>query len=414
VEGAVPRLADRQTSTHPNLRWAWLVLGAIGVAARLWLWWASIGSYDVYLWMRHAQYISTYGLAATYKDYAVFNHPPLMGLYAAQAWRWSSASVPNFARLIKLPGLAGEAISLWALWKFSGPRVFALYACLPAAILVSGFHGNTDSLCAALVLVAAIVFDRKRYFTSGLLWSAALNVKLFPLILLPLPLFGTHKWRDFWRLCVGFAVGLVPFIPPVLRAAHAMYHNFLSYSSNFSDWGIPGLVNAAIDVPKLRPYFLPVERWYSVNGRYLILATVVALATVPALRKSMNQATQAALGAALFLLLASGFGVQYVEFAAPLLCYADIVAGLCWGWTSGLFIGVVYWMSSTWHPFQSIFPPRYLGPAPLLGMLAWAALAHFVWVHVRAGLRTQRKHIVCEADIAARPKVLKHGHLVDE
>jgi len=68
VEGAVPRLADRQTSTHPNLRWAWLVLGAIGVAARLWLWWASIGSYDVYLWMRHAQYISTYGLAATYKD----------------------------------------------------------------------------------------------------------------------------------------------------------------------------------------------------------------------------------------------------------------------------------------------------------------------------------------------------------
>lgn len=371
-----------------NIRWAWLALGVIGVTARLWLWWASIGSYDVYLWMRHAQYIFKHGLAATYKDYAVFNHPPLTGLYAAQVWRWSGASVPNFARLIKLPGVAGEAVSLWALWKFGEPRAFALYACLPAAILVSGFHGNTDSLCAALVLVAAIAFDRERYFTSGLLWSAALNVKLMPLILLPLPLLATHTWRNLRRLWGGILLGLVPFIPPGLRAAHAMYHNFLSYRSNLSEWGIPALLNAAIDVPNLRPYFLPLEDWYAVNGRYLILATVIALATLPALRKSMSMATKAALGAALFLLLASGFGVQYVEFAAPLLCYVDLATGFWWGWTSGLFIGVVYWMSSTRHPFQSIFPPRYLGPAPLLGMLAWAVLAHFIWVQIRPHVRS--------------------------
>jgi hypothetical protein len=132
---------------------------------------------------------------------------------------------------------------------------------------------------------------------------------------------------------------------------------------------------------------LPVERWYAVNGRYLILATVLALAAVPALRKSMNLATKAALGAALFLLLASGFGVQYVEFAAPLLCYVDLVEGFWWGGTSGLFIGAVYWIFGTWHPFQSVFAARYPGPAPLLGMLAWAVLAHFVWVHVRSRLR---------------------------
>lgn len=87
---------------------------------------------------------------------------------------------------------------------------------------------------------------------------------------------------------------------------------------------------------------------------------------------------------ALFLLLASGFGVQYVEFAAPLLCYVNLVEGFWWGWTSGLFIGAVYWIFGTWHPFQSVFAARYPGPAPLLGMLAWAVLAHFVWVHVRS------------------------------
>ena len=381
------RTTNAQPRVRANIRWAWLAIGAIGVAARLWLWWASIGSYDVYIWVAHAQHIFKEGVVATYKDDPVFNHPPLMGFYAVQAWRWSGSSVANFARLIKLPGLAGEAISLWALWKFAGPRAFALYACLPAAILVSGFHGNTDNLCAALVLVAAIAFDRERYFTSGLLWSAALNVKLIPLVLLPLPLFGTHTWRDFRRLCMGFALGLVPFIAPAARAAHAMYHNLVSYRSNSVDWGIPGLLKGAIDVPKLRPHFLPVERWYAVNGRYLILAAILALAVVPTLRKSMNLATKAALGAALFLLLASGFGVQYVEFAAPLLCYVDPVAGFWWGWTSGLFIGAVYWIFATRHPFQSVFGPRFPGPAPLLGILAWAVLAHFVWVHVWTRLR---------------------------
>jgi len=167
---------------------------------------------------------------------------------------------------------------------------------------------------------------------------------------------------------------------------HALYHNLVSYKSNQADWGIPALMNAAIDVPKLKPYFEPVESWYAVNGRYVILASIVALAVVPAFRKSMNLVTKVALGAALFLLLASGFGVQYVEFAAPLLCYVDLVAGFWWGWTSGLFIGAAYWISATWHPFESLFPPRFPGPTPLLGMLAWAVLAHFVWVSVRSHL----------------------------
>ena len=381
------RMADSKSSTDANIRWAWLALGALGVAARLWLWWVSIGSYDVYMWMAHAQHIFKEGLVATYKDDPVFNHPPLMGFYAAQVWRWCGSNPANFARLIKLPGLAGEALSLWALWRFAGPRAFALYACLPAAVLVSGFHGSTDSLCAALVLVAAIAFDRERYLSSGLLWSAALNVKLMPLVLLPLPLCGTRKWHNFTRFCTGLALGLVPFIPPGLSATHAMYHNLVSYRSNLANWGIPALLNGAIDIPELRPHFLPVEQWYAANGRYLILGAVVAIAAIPVLRRSMNLTTKAALGAALFLLLASGFGVQYVEFAAPLLCYVDLIAGFWWGWTSGLFIGAAYWISATRHPFQSLVPPRFPGPTPLLGMLAWAVLVHFVWVHVRLRLR---------------------------
>jgi hypothetical protein len=83
---------------------------------------------------------------------------------------------------MKLPGLAGEALVLWVMCRYLGFRAFAVYAWLPAAILVSSYHGNTDCLYAALVLVAAIAFDKERYFLSGLLWSASLNVNL-PLVL---------------------------------------------------------------------------------------------------------------------------------------------------------------------------------------------------------------------------------------
>src|ERR1019366_9339248 len=102
----------------------------------------------------------------------------------------------TFAHLIKLPGLAGEALILWALWRFAGPQASAAYAWLPAAILVSGFHGNTDCLHAAFVLVAVIAFDRQRYFLAGLLLAAALNVKLIPL-LLPLGSSGRRTGKRF-------------------------------------------------------------------------------------------------------------------------------------------------------------------------------------------------------------------------
>ena len=63
------------------------------------------------------------GLAHTYRTYQSFpqfNHPPLMGLYAAQVWQWSHGSIWEFARWIKLPGLAGEALVMWAMRRFGG------------------------------------------------------------------------------------------------------------------------------------------------------------------------------------------------------------------------------------------------------------------------------------------------------
>jgi len=364
--------------------WMWFAFGLLGFAPRVWLWWYSIGCNDILLWASHAQSILIVGVARTYERVPLFNHPPIMGIYAAHAWLWAHAEFWKFARFIKLPGLVGEVLTLWALWRFAGCLAFVAYAWLPAAILVSAFHGSTDCLCAALILVAAIAFDREHYFLSGLLWGAALNVKLIPLVLLPVVVLGAPKIRDFIRLAIGLAIGLVSFIPPALTAAHAMYQNMIAYHPVASNWGITALLHTAGRLHFLHTTSVSVQHWYVTGGRYILLTTVLAVALLSKFRCRLPMTTLAALGSALFLVFAPGFGTQYVVFAAPLLCFVDLTAGMMWGWMSGLFIGYAYWIALMQsYPFQSTLSPLRPLSTPL-GLLAWAILVHFIWRHTKA------------------------------
>src|ERR1035441_4431181 len=123
IPGSGRHAADGNRSGFGRGSRHWLLaLGLAGIAARLWLWWISIGSNDSVIWSSHAQHVLAEGLAHTYRTYRSFpqfNHPPLMGLYAAQVWQWSHGSIWEFARWIKLPGLAGEALVLWAMCGLS-------------------------------------------------------------------------------------------------------------------------------------------------------------------------------------------------------------------------------------------------------------------------------------------------------
>jgi uncharacterized membrane protein YuzA (DUF378 family) len=364
----------------PRRFWLAVILG--GAAARLWLWWVSLGSNDVTAWYYYAKCIAADGLAGTYRTVQLFNHPPLMGLYAMQAWGWSGEDLWTFAHLIKIPGLVGEALILWALWRFAGPKASAAYAWLPAAILVSGFHGSTDCLYAALVLVAVMAFDRQRYFLAGLLLAAALNVKLIPLVLFPLVFIGLPNRKALLRLTAGLAIGAVPFVVPALAAGPAMYRNMVGYNSNAVNWGLLAILNQCVGMPVVGKLAAATKAAYLLAGRYVILAAVTGVALQSKSRSSRRMAEQAALGAALFLLLTPGFGVQYAIFVAPLLCLVDMPQALRWGWVSGLFIGVVYWtfQVAAAHP-TSLIDRDFPWHAWVLGLAAWAILLHFVWRH---------------------------------
>jgi hypothetical protein len=164
-----------------------------------------------------------------------------------------------------------------------------------------------------------------------------------------------------------------------------MYRNMLAYNSNADNWGLLAILNPAVQMYNLSALAFRVKETFLTSGRYLILASVVAVALLSRFRTRLPMTEQVALGASLFLVLAPGFGVQYVAFPAPILCFASLSAGLWWGWTSGIFIGAVYWIfMSQWQPMLSNFTSPFPGPSPVLGILAWAVLAHFVWTRLRA------------------------------
>ena len=116
-----------------------------------------------------------------------------------------------------------------------------------------------------------------------------------------------------------------------------------------------------------------------------MLLAILAVALVSRFRTRLTMVEQATFGAVLFLVLTPGFGVQYVVFAAPLLCMVDLPESIWWGCLAGVFIGTEYWFFRARSiPLQSTISEWYPTSVAILGMLAWTVLVHFLWKHARA------------------------------
>ena len=102
--------------------WAWLAplrqipeprtvgaICALGLALRLFISTRSHGSNDIDSWQRFGILVSHYGLLKTYALDGRFNHPPLMGWYAALADSFTGAHVGFDFAFKVLPILASSA-----------------------------------------------------------------------------------------------------------------------------------------------------------------------------------------------------------------------------------------------------------------------------------------------------------------
>lgn len=398
-------LRDRLLRRQVGVR-ACYALGVLGFALRVVLWQASEGTNDIRTWARFAQEVSRFGIGATYRVDPLFNHPPLMGLLASATWTVSSALGVSFAKVFKLYGLLadlGSACLLASIWRRRGKpelaaQSFAGYGCALCAILISGYHGNTDPVYWLLVLCAAsLLEDRRAPLWAGFVLGASLHIKLIPLLAI-LPLAACCRDRSAAvRFVLGGAIALVPFATWVLSLdgpdRAGFVRNVFGYTSYREYWGLELLVRALTAatqsaLPNVARVIEACGAFYAAQGSKILLAATGLLAWAHAMRnyRGLDAYAMAALSFCLFVVLASGFGVQYLGAPVPLLFACRVRDGLATATASGFFIGLIYLsFVRAWDPIfsqHSYFSPAFAVPS----FIAW-------WLFLRAACRLWRTRL---------------------
>ena len=391
----------------------------MGIAVRVWLAVYTWGTNDADSWCVFGHYINRWGLFFTMSWEKQLNHPPLPVYWAmfvyrcvtpSGLWDVETARPALFPTLFKLPSILADVGVCWLLYqlwkkKLGRPTAMAAaagYAWCLCAILVSGYHCNTDNIYAFFCLLAAYYMEEKSaYFKGGLALGAAINVKLTPVLLIPVLLLSCRRWRDGGKFVAGLAVCVLPFVPMLIVSGEHFVENALQYKSNPDNWGITYLLmlltggppenidNATLgDSPIVAVFFL--------KGRHILLALVVAWAIIGRWllnQGKVNRYDLAAVTLALFLVLAPGFGIQYAVVVAPLLFASRLQWANAYGFIAGAFILCNYWAQWPGHswPPNSQFRGRYPMPSPIWGLAAWGILMGYVArVLVSAFSRTHR------------------------
>jgi hypothetical protein len=367
-----------------------LAIGALGMALRLMLSASSTGTNDIVTWEEFAHHANREGVLWMYGNLPGWNHPPLTGYLAAGLLRLSILTGLRFPVVFKLVPMAADALCLVLLWKIwrhrSGHPVaplaaVAIFSFSPDAILVSAYHGNNDPLVGLFVLAACYFIEEQASFGwAGVALAAAVNVKLIPLVLVPVFLANVRRWREAARFIAGLSVGAIPFVPVLLRAGAAFQRNAIAYNSNFDNWGIPFFIRQAGENPEWAGAAARFQALFVASGRYLVVATILALCAWSRWRRPLSTYQLAAGGLATFLFLAPGFGVQYTAILGPVLVAASLGWGLWYAVSAGAFIGSVYYLFWTRGALlASLFTTPFPFPSPWIGVVAWAGLGDFVF-----------------------------------
>ncbi|MBC8132047.1 MAG: hypothetical protein H7X95_03625 [Deltaproteobacteria bacterium] len=385
-------------SNRNRLSWATVAIGVgvLGLLARFALAKRTLGSNDITTWAGFARAIRTTSLGNVYDTVAGFNHPPLMGWFAAVADAASVRFQMRFDLAFKAPMILAACVGAALIYRYwrgrrasYAPLAFVLFCWNPMSFLVSGYHGNTDSLCAMLSLLAALLMDCGLPFWGGLALAASINVKLIAVLLIPVLLSCTRSWKQALHFGAAVSLGALPFLPFVLFHWDGFRAHVLSYNSYPGFWGLTQLLVDLRASPRFSAIGTDLLDSYMKLGKTFVLLAPVVLAGMNVWAKRRWGARQlSALIYCVFLLVTPGFGVQYLVYPVLLLFAVNLRHAVTYSWSAGLYAAVVYFALWTGTPPAfSDFNQPYPIVANGFGYIAWALLLHATVSLARAPAR---------------------------
>ena len=266
------------------------------------------------------------------------NWPALWIYLLAGLWLVHDATGLPFAFLVKLPPIGADAciailVHRAGLHQRWGPRRAALtglaYALHPVSVLISGYHGQFDSLMIAPAFLAWYGWEfwagRRRLLGSALALGLGIWFKAVPLVLLPIFLLRLASRRE--RLIYG-ALAIAPAglgtLPYLLLWPSDVTRTFFGYTSWFGQWGYPlvwmlieFLQQGSVPAPAPHPdYVSSPLRLMFLLGRWLLL---VALGVTwwYTCRRGFGALPSILTTFTVFYFAAGGFGLQYLAWIVP-------------------------------------------------------------------------------------------------
>jgi len=300
----------------------------------------TFGTNDVVAFYTFARSLNDHGLEWTYRNgvvwfsnFPVFNHPPLPAYFlqfidslSRQAFFRDCGM--TFPFLLRLPGIIADFVVVLVLLRMSRTvtelRVPAwalvVFALSPVSLMVSGFHGNTDPVMVMFLVLAGYICLRERPMLCGIFFALSCQVKVIPLLLLPIIIFFWLARRAALRFTLAFVLlSLTMWAQPLLQFPTLFLKNVLSYGGFWGGWGIT--------------YWLRLTQWQQFDGRafhlppaaaatalFLKLGIVAAVLVIAWRRRYLRGRAvidSIAYAWIIFFVFAPSVSVQYMVWLAP-------------------------------------------------------------------------------------------------
>ena len=337
------------------------------------------GSNDVYAFERFSGWSSYLG-AELYRAAWDFNHPPSM-LHVFRILEWL-ASIRGlwFPFWLRLPAILADAGSVWILLQILKSRLhepsiryaLLMFAAAPALILISGFHGNTDSVMLFFLLLSVLSIEKGFTGRAGAAFGLAVCFKVVPVIALPVVLLylATRRKQMIFLGSAGVTL-LIAWSPYLFQDPAPILRQIFGYSSYYGHWGISYCM---LLLGSLAPPLQWLNEFLRRFGSYLLLASIPVVSWF--LRRS-GASLYAQVGVIFFWFLAftSGFGVQYLAWLVPWTVGLGAIPSAMFYAVSGAFLFLVYdfWSQGMpWYLADSNRAGDYQGHIDYFQVLCWA------------------------------------------
>src|SRR5689334_9805187 len=217
------------------LRLAFCTAMVIGALLRIYCVGFTAGTGDMDDWEDHAQQVHDLGLIGYYHANSFENHPPFISKVAALLLQVSAAAHIPFR--IPFRGVfvlfdAGNALLLFKLLPAGRGRYLAtaIYWVSPAAIIISGYHGNTDTAVAFFLLLSTWFATRMKTVSSAIAFGAGLWIKVPTILALPalLTWFRSSRGRTIFGLAAAITA-VSTYLPALLQDYGIVLKNVFGY-----------------------------------------------------------------------------------------------------------------------------------------------------------------------------------------